>query len=765
MSGAGNTWVATALALVLGWAAGSCAEAGEAVGTVAVSSELLRLPPAQREAQVQARFAATPLIWPGGKVVLADAIARLAAGNPTTLGAGVDPKEVAELNALMGDYWQGVVALCEAFDLVLEPGEGMDQSEDSGRYGNRDNSGTALVAQGGPLVLLKRDPARPRPLYTACGPLLVEVSALDLRQRRGIRSERRLEAQLQLRFEPRVTPTHVGTTLVAWSGVEDAAGRRLDWSESGSPGRAADGATLILAQVPERLAGFQIGGELLVQALEPVSLTATLRPGAKARTDLLGQEVAMQLLAEGDTTANGQRGPGLSVGLPTAVLGTRPRVQVTSNGQPVQFNNQGSQWSGARIELFYRSPKLGDAECAVTLGGQAALQQLRLPLKITVGLDRLPTAEAVPAAGLDLQLPTRLSWPASHLPLHQAIRLLGGANQVLLELGADERRQGDLPAFSGSFWEGALVVCRAFDLAILPPAQTVGADPEGADDDGQQGASAAYVTGGPLCLGARRADRRGADSFQACGILLMGIDDVAVVVNQGLTGVARQADIAYRLRLEPRFDASLIGSAAVVWTSLAGLADGRPLLVEDLAAPVDEHRSEQRVRFVRVGRRVVRVPDQDDAAATPSSSGTVSVSGLPAGPVKLDLSGQVSLVLRRPTRAELMLTPGGRGIAHLGGRTLVVKLFTNGGEDTNGYRSGVSVDLGADPLETLRVDVRGPTGKALRGNGNSSNGNNGRTRSLWYFQDIDQGQYTVQLAARERLATVRLPFMLSTVTP
>jgi hypothetical protein len=331
---------------------------------------------------------------------------------------------------------------------------------------------------------------------------------------------------------------------------------------------------------------------------------------------------------------------------------------------------------------------------------------------------------------------------------------------VLLELGADERRRAALPAFDGNFWEGVLAVCRAFDLTILPPSQAV----QGQDDAGEN--SPTCITGGPLCLGQRHGDRPGIASFQASGILLMGLDALTVVTNQGLTGVTRQAEVAYRLRLEPRLDASLIGSATVSWTSLAGVGDGRPLVVEESpleAAQEDDVRAQMRV--MRVGRRLVRVAANDQSAGA-TATGRVTISGLPSGQVPLALSGQVSLHLRRPVRAEVSVMAGGRASARLGDHALMVKMFNSTNDDDGSTeRSGVAVEMSGDEIDALSVEVRDAAGKAVRSNGSGNSGSNGRSRLMWYFAALDQGAYTVVLTGRERLGVLRLPFNLTATTP
>jgi hypothetical protein len=727
-----------------------------------VNSPLFAQPEAVRKQQIEARLAPTALAWPGGHLTAGEAVALLAAsGNPTLLIDPQDAARMADLPALSGNYWQGVVAVCTAFDLAMELSEGMDQTEDNGRYGNRDNNGTAIMTTGGPVMLRGQAAGTVHPLYVPCGPVLAEVVGFDLHQRQGAVTNRTADVRLTFRLEPRVLSTQVGTTLVSWKSVEDQFGRRLTWTDAAG-GTRGDVNTLSLSEVQERFAGCTLTGQLLIQTLEPVSLNATVKLGDKARTELLGQEVSLRLLGEGETTPNGQRGPGFSLSVPTAVLGTRPKLNVTVGGQPLKFNNQGSSWSGGRIELFYRGPKQLDGVYVVTLAGQAALQQVTVPLRLPITLDKLPRTEHPFPVGLDLQIPTHLHWEAGECAVAEAVKRLGPANQVLLELGADERRRATLPAFEGNFWEGVLVICRAFELTILPPSQTV----QSTDDNGQNAPTC--ITGGPLCLGKRQGDRPGIDAFQASGILLMGLDALTVVTNQGLSGVTRQAELSYRLRLEPRLDPSLIGSAMISWTSLAVSREGRPLVVEEPVAPDAEGQQNSSFRFMRVGRRMVRVSANGvvgDTDGTPVS-GHVTVSGLSSESTPLRLSGQVSVHLFRPARAELSLKVGGRAVAKMGDRSVMLKMFSAADDDEGGNnRSGVSVETAGGELDNLLVEVRDAAGMQIRSNGSNNWGSNGRARMSMYFAGLDQGPYNVVLTAREPLGTLRLPFTLNATTP
>lgn len=726
-----------------------------------VSSPILALQTEEREIEIAARLQATPCSWNAGRLTLGEAIERLSAtGNDTHVSSSADLKKEAEVTAIAGNYWDGVIAVCQAFDLVLEPGEGMDVGEDSGRFSNRDNSGTAIIATGGPVRLVPRPEKRTKPIYVSCGQLLTEIAALNMHVRNGTEKSRTADIEIIFRFEPRVKALQIGTTLAAWKSVDDALGRRLEWTESAKESQG-DISIVHIDNLPQPFNGATLVGELLVQALEPVSLTATMKVGDKARATLLGQEVSMELIGEGETTANGQRGPGFSLSVPTAVLGTRPTLEVMAAGQPIKFNNQGSHWSGGRIELFFRGPRQLEGEYVVTLVGQAALQQLRLPLRMPISLDSLPQGEKPLAGGMELQVPSMVEWDAGDIDLKSIIGILGNENQVLLELGADEKRSVHLPAFKGQFWEAVLVICKAFDLTLLPPSQSV----QGNADE--ESSIATCVTGGPLCLGQRRNGRPGVEAYQANGIVMLGVDDVTVITNYGLDGISRQAEITYRLRLEPRLDASLIGSASVSWTSLGGIDDGRPLVVEE-SAPATQNQESDRVqmRFMRVGKRLIRVPANGNADEQTVATGIVNVTGLPTGSVDLQLHGQVSLQLRRPVRSEVNIVPGERAVAMLGDKALVLRMLDGSEEKrVNNTRRGISVEMASDKLDALNLDLRDKDGKSVRSTGSGNSGTNGRMRLMWYFAELENGPFSVILTARERMATLRLPFVLNAKSP
>jgi hypothetical protein len=726
-----------------------------------VSSPLLTLNDAQRQTEIEARLRATPVSWAAGIYVLDELVAKLhATGNDTNLGKLVDGKQKLSVPACTGDYWQGIITLCTTFDLLVQPGEGMDVGEDSGRFGNRDNNGIAVIATGGPVRLVPRPAQRPKPMYVACGMLLAEITEVHIELREGREISRTATIETSFRFEPRVKPLEIGTTLMAWRVAEDMVGRKLESSESARETQP-EIALVRLETIPDPFTGCTLHGDLLVQTLEPVTLAATMSPGDKARVNVLAQEISLHFIGENETTAQGQRGPGLSVSLPTAVLGTRPQLRVLSGDQPVIFTNQGSHWSGGRIELFFRGPRQVAGPYQVSLIGQAALEQLRLPLRIPVLLHALPTGEKALIKGSELQVPSLVSWPAGEIDLKSALAHVSAHNQVLLELGVDEKRTANVPAFSGHFWDGVLAVCRAFQLTLLPATQVI------RPTDNYEDSIISCMSGGPLCLGVPREDRLELSRFQARGMVLISLDDVAVVTKHGFDGFSREAELAYRVRFEPRFDTALIGGASVAWTSLGGVSDGKPLMVNENSA----HQSEgerSNVRFMRVGKRLIRIPTGEDAADSTGAArqvGVITVSGLPAQAVELTAHGQITLQLRRPVRVEVPLIAGERSVVALGEHALMVRMFDDQDDQGAGAkRSGVMLEMASEYVDAIDLEVRDAQERSVRST-DSNNNSNGRLRMAWYFAELQNGPYTATITAYERLATLCLPITVQAKTP
>jgi hypothetical protein len=549
-------------------------------------------------------------------------------------------------------------------------------------------------------------------------------------------------------------------TSINWKSVQDNQGRKLETAESGDEGgkRRTGVSALTLLNVPDQFNGCTINGELLIDMVEPVTLVATVRPKEKAVINLSGAQVALRVLAEGEKAELGQRGPGFSVSASTMALGNQPKLTVMQGDQPLKFNNMGmSSSGGGGIYFFYRTQKLAHEPCVATITGQATLQQIRMPLTLPIMLGRLPTSERLVGGGLPLQVPTRIRWDAGECDVAEAVRRLATDNLVFLELGVDDRRRAQLPAFEGTFWEAVLSVCRAFDLTILPPEQKT----EKQNED--EVTSLSCVTSGPVCLGQRRGERTGVDSFGANGILLVSVDALTVVKKHGLDGMNRQAELTYSLRLEPRIDASLVESAMVNWTSYAPGPDGNALVVQEAHAQGltdDEDNVRHRGIVMMNGWR----PHMRNNENESSPAGLLMVDGLPASQVRLVLSGQVSLRVHRHSRAELTLAPGGVATTRVGGHGLVVKMFSAGKDNLNSNTmAGVTIDKIEPAIEIVSAEVRDVSGNQLRRSRTSEDSHVG-SRTL-YFSGLEQGPYTVVMTIREKLGIFSMPIVLSATTP
>jgi hypothetical protein len=721
-----------------------------------VSSALLQLPEEQRQTQVEARVHATPVRWSAGVYSLNELVGKLhETGNATQLDKTVDGQKKIQVAAQTGDYWQALSSLCAAFDLIMLPGEGMDVSEDSGRFSNRDNNGIPVITTGGPVRLVARPAQRSAPRYISCGSVLAEITRVEMELREGREISCTALIETAFRFEPRIKPREMGTTLMAWRLMEDQQGRKLTSDESARETQP-EIAVVQLSAIPDPFHGCTMRGDLLGQMLEPVTLTATMSVGDTARTTLLGQEVSLQFIGENETTAHGQRGPGFSVSVPTAVLGTRPQLRITSGDQSVTLTNQGAHWSGGRIDLFFRGPRQVMGAYDISLIGQAALEQLRIPLRIPVLLQGLSRAEKTLTNGAELQIPSTVSWPAGEVSLQTALAFLNAHNQVLLELGVDEKRTATLPAFSGFFWDGVLTICQAFNLTLLPATQ-IPASAEHQSDD-----TLASVSGGPLCLAAPREDRVALNRFQARGLLLICLDDVAAVTKHGFDGILREAEVSYRLRIEPRFDTSLMSEAFMSWSSLGGVAAGKPLLVSNEREPQPVH-ERGNVRFVRVGKRLVRVASEQDNRNDTTPSDVVAISGLPANPVDLRLHGQLTVPLRRPVRAEMSLQMGDNGVVALGQYPLMIRMFEE--PDERGAvtkRAAVALEMASEYVDEVTIELRDAQERSVRSTDND-NHSNGRLRMLWYYPELNNGPYSVVITARERLATLCVPLTIDVI--
>jgi hypothetical protein len=169
---------------------------------IEVDSELLKLAEPLRQKALADLTQPSTVRCAGGKLHLADAVALLAAsGNATTLEAGIDAQQEAELPALVGSYWEAVRAVCDAFHLDIKPGvpRGTAQAR----------AERAVAVQCGALELTPRIEGRHSTLVVN-GAVLGVIDTCEVRHTVGARHEHVAELVMGLRIEPKINPDRIG---------------------------------------------------------------------------------------------------------------------------------------------------------------------------------------------------------------------------------------------------------------------------------------------------------------------------------------------------------------------------------------------------------------------------------------------------------------------------------------------------------------------------------------------------------------------------
>lgn len=174
-----------------------------------------------------------------------------------------------------------------------------------------------------------------------------------------------------------------------------------------------------------------------------------------------------------------------------------------------------------------------------------------------------------------LQTPS-VSWPAAEATLLESLPALRiGPHRVLVQLGTDELSPRLRPALEADWWSAVIALCERYDLAVAPstangasggPLTSVQRVPETRSVD-------LPLRGGPVILAPAHPER--AVQLNACGPVLMAIEEVAAVHLSSGDGDRGWADIGYRLRLHPGAPAALISEAELRWERAS--VDGREL--------------------------------------------------------------------------------------------------------------------------------------------------------------------------------------------
>jgi hypothetical protein len=707
---------------------------------------------------------ATPVRLNGGATSLAAAVALLAAsGNPTLLADGVDPAASATLPPQDGTYWQALLAVCAAFDLGIaaSPLVGSD-SAPTGAPGLE----LHVPVQTGPVTLCRRAPGGARLLAEAQGPVAVVVEELQLNQARsrtaGDPLARWVDLALRLVLEPHVAAGSIGQASLALAAHSVPTGKELaveSFELAHQEPRLAGDIRLFLAHFPA-ISAFRLSGQLSLPVGEAASLAATLRLGT-AQELVHGQDRLTVRLIDGEAAKReSRRGPGLLCTYPAAALVGEPVLHITVAGQELAGLEMVSERHDDDIELtmlFAGEPAA--QEHAVEIQASFHRGDAVLPLSCSIDLGALPAADAVADQAVGLARATILAWPAATTTLQQALqRLRDSGNQVLLELGADEGRSCALPAFSGSFWDGVLAVCRAYQLTVL-----AGDGAEAAslpDDEGANGLirSILPIDGGSVCLGLERADRPTLSSMQACGPLLAMVTGSESVLTRGRLGVERSVNLACRLRLEPRLSAVRLRDSCVYWHASAEAAGRslpvrRPLLDPHLARDAED------------GDPLPSIGPASAPAAPSAAPWAVAVGGLPAGATRLSLGGLFVGQLEQPVQVALTLGPGQRQAIRIGEHVLLVAFLDQAQAHALGLADAALSVGGVDALgHELKCELRTAQGERLQPIASEGQPQH-PLEFVRVYKGIVDGRYQLLLSADVEVTRLSLPIAVAADQP
>ena len=726
--------------------------------------QLQEVAEAQRGALLASLARATATAWPAGETSLGEAVARLdAGGNPTELASGVDPAQRALLPALDGTYWQAVLALCAAFSLRLQPGANGAEPGNAGDFGHEDE-GTelALAARvgGGPVVLARRGDGPPPLLVATPGsPLLADLVRCDIHQGEQPGSEAWGDLEIALRLEPHAHAVNLGPALAVLVRGEDG-GEQLAASDENGDGRD-DLLHLVVTRLPGGVGSIRIAGQLRLAVVDTLACSGVLHPGGMLASETWGNVVTLRLVDGALARSENRHGPGLVFSHPEHALVGSPRLSITA-GEGVVPEQDGMEsthparrrGTTVRIEDTLRlSQDPVDAEYHVRAEGTVRVGQVTLPLALRLRLADLPAHDAPPETRLDVQQATMVAWAAGPRTLREALAALGHAgNQVVLELGVGETRSADLAAYHGNFWGGVAALCRAFDLTVLPAA-TAPASARGGGGEGVLASVPIAVEGGTVCLGAPRPGRPRAGDLQPCGPFLVTVSGSAASTLRSRAGVRRCANVALRLRLEPRLAPEAMHEAAIQWLPLAeDLGGGRAIAV---GLPLtDEHREPGGPGAA---------PASDAAVeAEPPPAWAVSLAGLPAGRCRCRLHGVFSGQLRAPVSASAVLRPGERRAVALGGAQAVAVLYDEVQAKANGWEHPAlgliqsGENGGGEP--TITLDAPGGGGRE-QPVGTDHRYQEAR-ESLWFFRTLAPGAHALTVTGDELVAQFAVPLVI-----
>ncbi len=457
--------------------------------------------------------AGTPLHWEAGRVSLADALGRLTAtGNRIWLTKQVDDATEAHVPAIDGVWWDGVIAVCKAFDLRPDSGEPSDDQLDL--------PGQPVPVGHGTLVLSRGHP----PGLQAVGGLLAAADNDG-------------SVRLWLRAEPRLP-----RGSLAWARADQPSvspSRELAL-EPGDPAEEAPVAARWRPSAPLATEA-TLHVEVQVAAVSSWNARASLTAGETVRLEADGKAIAAVLLIDPAVTT--WEGKVLPERRPLVALSGPSEMMQRAQYHLRQGDSElGSRGSGTRSDqdstVMYRYLR---AAPEGTVDLEIEGRSLQSPLKMQLHLP-LPAASSDPTSATEQ--PTRIVWEAAEKPLNQWLGVLAASgNPVLPEVGVDTSKPLAVAAVRGGFWDALLAVGTAAGLA---PAFSVEA---------------------PISGGAVRLVDREVLASTASGPLL--------IEAQRLAGPPGQLALRLRLALEPHLSEDGFATPEFRWASWAVDEQGR----------------------------------------------------------------------------------------------------------------------------------------------------------------------------------------------
>ncbi len=518
--------------------------AGAAENHAAIAAPVLATPAAARAKAATALVAPTRIRL-DGHVRLGDAIASLCrSGNPTALAKALDASRSADIAQDGDTYWSAVAAVCKAFALKPAPG-----ALCAARVARDD----LVAVEAGPLLLA--DAGDERGMLLPCGPAAMTVKECHIERARGDHTEIHLGLTAGLRLEPRVSADAVGWCGLRITQVADQRGRMLPLQGERERDYSEVARDLDLQLTPsEEPTELGIVGELHLALAVPWHITTAIAAGAATAIACGDQTLSLLLIDAEHTAPAGTQGPLVELDYPHAAILGEPRLSLARAGADVGARGGGSFDTANGRSIILALQKVDADPYQATIAGATPLgDPVTMPMRLRVPLAELSDSAALTAPTAYFA-PSQVRWDAARLSLRDAIATLGRTGgPVLLQLGTDERQERDLPAFSGTFWDGLLTLCRAYSLQ--PALESVGSG--AASAGGEDGASEGMVTVGlgPVSVGA--AD--GPLGATASGPLLVENAELTMVEARSLAGGGRHLNVALRLRLEPRVPDEAIG--------------------------------------------------------------------------------------------------------------------------------------------------------------------------------------------------------------